>query len=70
VRVGELGQTGRRMGDVLLCELGAGQCHLGLGGADSVIHAHAGLGRVVESPWDADWAAADVWRVPDSAAEE
>lgn len=70
VRVCELGQTGRRIGDVLLCGLGAGQCHLGLGGTASVIHAHARLGRVVESPWDADWAEAAVWRVPDGALTE
>lgn len=68
VRVCDIGQRGRRIGDVLLCALGAGQFHLGLGGASSVIHAHAGLGRVVESPWDAAWAEADVWRVLDGAA--
>jgi cell wall-associated NlpC family hydrolase len=68
VRACDMGQRGRRIGDVLLCSLGAGQFHLGLGGAESVIHAHAGLGRVAESPWDADWAEADVWRVLDGAA--
>lgn len=54
----------RQVGDVLLCHVGAGQFHLGLGGDDSVIHAHAGLRRVVERPWDADWDAAAIWRLP------
>lgn len=37
-------------GDVALLALGAGQFHLGLMGTDRMIHAHAGLRRVVETP--------------------
>lgn len=39
-------------GDVALIALDAGQFHLGLIGADRLVHAHAGLRRVVETPFD------------------
>jgi cell wall-associated NlpC family hydrolase len=52
-----------RMGDVLLCDFGAGQFHLGLSGTDRVIHAHAGLRLVVDAPFDALWDGAAVWRL-------
>lgn len=57
-----------RLGDVLLCDLGAGQFHLGLGGVDAVIHAHAGLRHVVAAPFDAPWTQAAVWRLAAEAA--
>lgn len=41
-----------RVGDVALFALDAGQFHLGLIGADRLVHAHAGLRRVVETPVD------------------
>lgn len=39
-------------GDVALVALSAGQFHLGLIGPASMVHAHAGLRRVVETPLD------------------
>ncbi|WP_411340593.1 peptidoglycan endopeptidase [Sphingopyxis sp. J-6] len=39
-----------RDGDVALIALDAGQFHLGLIGTDRLVHAHAGLRRVVETP--------------------
>jgi hypothetical protein len=51
----------RRDGDVALIALAAGQFHLGVMGAASFVHAHAGLRRVVETPVDAALAAVR-WR--------
>lgn len=42
-----------RAGDVALIACGAGQFHLGLMDAGVMVHAHAGLRRVVETPVDA-----------------
>lgn len=39
-----------RTGDVALVACGAGQFHLGLMGAGVMVHAHAGLRRVVATP--------------------
>ncbi len=52
-----------RAGDVALLTLPARQFHLGLIGAHSVIHAHAGLRRVVEAPLEAAWRAAAHWHL-------
>jgi hypothetical protein len=52
-----------REGDVALIVYPAGQFHLGLPGPDTFIHAHAGLGRVVETPLDAEMCAAQRWRL-------
>ncbi|WP_234716045.1 hypothetical protein [Sphingopyxis macrogoltabida] len=46
-----------------LIALDAGQFHLGLIGTDRLVHAHAGLRRVVETPFDA-WGDMDRWRLP------
>lgn len=51
-----------RVGDVVLIGLGAGQVHLGLIGAHSFVHAHAGLRRVVETPLDGLARGAVHWR--------
>ncbi|WP_242446133.1 NlpC/P60 family protein [Sphingopyxis lindanitolerans] len=54
----------RRVGDVVLIALAAGQIHLGVMGPASFVHAHAGLRRVVETPVDAAMiAAAQGWRL-------
>ncbi len=53
----------QRCGDVALLALPAGQFHLGLIGPASVIHAHAALRRVVETPLDAAWRGAVRWRL-------
>ena len=50
-----------RAGDVALIALAAGQFHLGLIGPASLVHAHAGLRRVVETPLDGV-AGAERWR--------
>lgn len=53
----------RRDGDVLLIALAAGQFHLGVLGPASFVHAHAGLRRVVETPFDGAIIAATRWRL-------
>jgi cell wall-associated NlpC family hydrolase len=53
---------GLAVGDVALLRLAAGQFHLGILGAGHVVHAHAGLRRVVAVPMDAAWRAAERWR--------
>ncbi|GIX20065.1 hypothetical protein [Erythrobacter cryptus] len=51
-------------GDVLLLGLGRGQHHLAIAAeAGSVIHAHAGLGRVVQQPFDPGWIICAQWRL-------
>lgn len=50
-----------RVGDVALIALPARQFHLGLLGVDTLVHAHAGLRLVVETPVDAD--AFKAWRL-------
>lgn len=52
-----------RDGDVVLIAFAAGQFHLGLIGAASLIHAHAGLRRVVETPLDDAVRVAARWRL-------
>lgn len=54
---------GVRDGDAALMELAAGQFHLGLLGPDRVVHAHAGLRRVVEAPFDDGWRCSVRWRI-------
>jgi hypothetical protein len=51
-----------RTGNVALIALAAGQYHLGLIGPASLIHAHAGLRRVVETPLD-EAARVEGWRL-------
>lgn len=51
-----------RDGDVALIAFAAGQFHLGLTGRGSLVHAHAGLRRVVEAPFDAGTERAVLWR--------
>ncbi len=49
-------------GDVLLFAAGPGQLHLGVASARGVIHADAGLRRVVERPGAVSWPVLGVWR--------
>ena len=49
-------------GDVLLFAAGPGQLHLGIASARGVIHADAGLRRVVERPGVMPWPVLGVWR--------
>lgn len=53
---------GRVVGDVLLFSVGAGQLHLGIATARGVVHADAGLRRVVERPGVAPWVLIGAWR--------
>lgn len=52
-----------RAGDVALIALPAGQFHLALRGPQSLIHAHAGLRRVVETPLRLQDDAAPRWQL-------
>lgn len=49
-------------GDVLLFDPGGGMRHLGVWTGTSLIHAHAGLRRVVEGPADPAWALIGAFR--------
>ena len=57
--------TGRRLtGDLLLFRPGPGQHHIAIAeGPDSIIHAHAGLRRVVRQPWPALSSPMAHWRL-------
>ncbi|KTE00432.1 hypothetical protein ATE71_21210 [Sphingopyxis sp. H115] len=52
-----------RSGDLALIAYPARQYHLGLLGPETLVHAHAGLRRVVETPVDAQLLAAAHWRL-------
>ncbi|TAD75874.1 MAG: hypothetical protein EAY70_10260 [Sphingomonadales bacterium] len=57
-----------RPGDILLIALGFAQHHLVIAsGAANVIHAHAGLRRVVCQPRDPAWQVSAAWRISDPA---
>lgn len=53
-----------RPGDLLVMAPARGQRHLAVVSDRGVIHAHAGLGRVVEGPVDSEWAVVGAWRLP------
>lgn len=53
---------GRCAGDLLLFAVGAGQLHLAIATPDGVVHADAGLRRVVERPGVAPWVLIGAWR--------
>lgn len=50
-------------GDLLLLDAGAGQLHLAIASETGVIHADAGLRRVVERPGALPWPLIARWRV-------
>ena len=53
-----------RPGDLLLVRPGPAQAHLGVvGSAGQLIHAHAGLGRVVATPPPCPWPIERHWRL-------
>lgn len=60
-----------RAGDVVLVGAGAGQFHLMIATSDAAgpdgghVHAHAGLGRVVEMPGESPWPVLERWRLND-----
>ncbi|MGE4429147.1 MAG: peptidoglycan endopeptidase [Sphingobium sp.] len=53
---------GQRPGDVVLVEAGVAQFHLMIGTDAGHVHAHAGLGRVVETPGPSPWPVVGRWR--------
>ena len=75
LRSGDAAQVGRaveaaglvrvddtRPGDLLLVRSGPGQLHLAIASEDGVIHADAGLRRVVERPGLVPWPVVARWR--------
>jgi cell wall-associated NlpC family hydrolase len=54
---------GAAVGDVLLCASGPGQMHLAIRVDGGMVHADAGLGRVVERPGAVPWPIIGAWRV-------
>lgn len=64
-----LGEAGLRRveevnaGDVMVMRAGPGQWHLGIWTGGSLVHADAGLRRVVERPGDVPWPVVSVWRL-------
>ena len=54
----------RATGDILLVRSGPAQVHLAIATYhDRIVHAHAGLGRVVSSTFPAEWAMMHAWRL-------
>ncbi len=49
-------------GDLLLVRPGPVQLHLMIAVPDGFVHAHAGLGRVVEFPGPSPWPVIGIWR--------
>lgn len=56
------GDTGG-VGDVVLIDCGRGQFHVAVAGPASAVHAHRGLGRVVETPGLPAGAVVGRWRL-------
>ena len=54
---------GDRPGDIVLMRSGPAQFHLGVIVADGMVHADAGLRRVVRRPGPPAWPVIGVWRV-------
>ncbi len=52
-------------GDVLVVAPAVGARHVGVMTAGGLVHAHAGLRRVVEGPVDPDWRVIGLWRLPE-----
>ncbi len=58
---------GAMPGDVLLCRAGPGQLHLAVRVPDAIVHADAGLKRVVERPGELAWPLVTAWRLGEEA---
>lgn len=54
---------GKRVGDILLCRAGPEQLHLAVRTDTGVVHADAGLRRVVERPGPVPWPVVAAWRI-------
>ncbi len=53
------------VGDLLVLAPGRRRRHLAVVVPGGLVHAHAGLGRVVEGPLDPAWAIVGTWRLPE-----
>lgn len=51
-------------GDILVCAPAPKRRHLAVVTSSGAVHAHAGLGRVVEGPIDPGWSIVGAWRLP------
>lgn len=51
-----------RPGDLIIFEPAPGQAHLAVASTQGVIHAHLGIGRIVEGPPDPAWVRRSTWR--------
>lgn len=54
-----------RPGDLLVLAPAVGRRHVAVATPDGIVHAHAGLGRVVEGPLDPAWRLVAAWRFPE-----
>ena len=54
---------GEEAGDLLLCVSGPGQLHLAIQVEGGIVHADAGLRRVVERPGEIPWPVVGAWRL-------
>jgi hypothetical protein len=54
-------------GDIIELEVSPGQRHLAVLCGASAVHAHFGVGRVVEAPLPDEWRIIAVWRFPEVA---
>ena len=60
---GLVASDGSRAGDLLLFAAGPGQLHLAVRTEGGLVHADAGLGRVVERPGADPWPLLAAWRL-------
>lgn len=54
-------------GDLIVAAPAPLRRHIGVISPAGVVHAHAGLGRVVEGPLDPGWTIIGAWRLPEEA---
>jgi hypothetical protein len=52
-----------RPGDVLVMRAGPAQLHVGIATEKGLVHADAGLRRVVERPGSPEWPVLSIWRL-------
>jgi lipoprotein Spr len=55
-------RTQLRTGDMMLLQTGEGQLHLAIRTGKGFVHAHAGIGRAVETPGLPEWPLLGVYR--------
>lgn len=66
IRAGLIATRDRGAGDIVLVRAGPGQMHLMIAVPDGHVHAHAGLGAVVDMPGALPWPELARWRWPDA----